>query len=142
MDGEGSFLIALNKNKSRPSFNCYIQVKLREDDVQVLEEIYHTLRCGHLYYYNYAKARRAGERSSDQIAWICYRSSDLVHVVIPVLDQFGLRSKKCRDYEIWREAVLSKYEGKHTARKMLRLKRELEYTRRNHRLALSGSRDF
>ena len=135
IDGEGSFLIGFNKGSS--SFSCYIQIKLREDDASVLEEkINYVLHCGRLYHIDYAKARASGERASDQVAWLCYSTGDLANIVIPLLDEFGLRSKKQRDYEIWREAVLLKYESKHSVRQMLRLKRELELTRRNRRFPL------
>lgn len=133
VDGEGSFL--LNRNKSTKIMSPVFQIKQRIDDQAIVGEIHYILRCGRMHLFVYRKARREGGKDADQVGLHICRIFDLIHILIPLLDRYPLRSKKRADYEIWRRAVLMIYRNNHASREqindeLLALKEQLESGRR------------
>lgn len=101
VDGEGCFEI-----QNRPHPGCRtgyesrvrLAIQLRADDHAVLEEIHRTLRIGHLY-----PTEQKGHNPT--VKWQVADNSACYFVLIPLFDQYPLKSKKHRDYLIWKEAV-------------------------------------
>jgi hypothetical protein len=44
------------------------------------------------------------------VQWRCAAANDLAEVIVPIFDRYPLRTGKFREYKIWRQAVLRKYE--------------------------------
>lgn len=111
VDGEGCFgIYCYRKGKIRSfdpgvlSFEFAIQ--LREDDRQVLEDIRTFLGCGTVGRNSKERARKCGlTNARDQVSFKCRRVEDLVGKVVPQFNQFPLRSKKARDFAIWKKAL-------------------------------------
>jgi hypothetical protein len=95
VDGEGCFMIDRFNNA------CWFQLWLRDDDVAIVEEIRDRLGFGRIHR---SAAKTAGSNSKPRIAWYVSRQADTQRLV-EVFDQFPLRAKKARDFEIWKEAV-------------------------------------
>ena len=101
IDGEGSFNISRHAGNYQPRFS----VKLRDDDSQIIIDIHEflgegtvrkTKTCPTTSKYYTPNVR--GQFRLDVIG------ADNVKLVY-ILDQFPLRTKKLRDYIIWKEAV-------------------------------------
>lgn len=92
-DGEGCFYIGQNL--------CSFTIKLRDDDAQLIEDVREQLggigRVSH--------TRNDGGTRRPQVRWDVNRKAELVWLT-RLFDAFPLRSKKARDYAIWREAVI------------------------------------
>jgi LAGLIDADG endonuclease len=97
-DGEGCFSIATN--------HCAFVVKMRADDRPLLERIRSEVGSPG----RFANAKGLGETQKPQVSWIISRKAELLWLT-EVFDAFPLWSKKARDYEIWREAVIAWYSG-------------------------------
>jgi len=102
VDGEGCFHARghIRKSDNAKCLVVYFSVKLRADDRPILEAIRGTLGIGHIYEY--------GEKLSKhpQADYRVHHREELAGVIIPHFDRYPLRSKKGRDYQIWREIVL------------------------------------
>ena|SRR5271166_2558175 len=95
-DGEGSFTIMSKNGISSPRFS----LTLRADDTAILAEL---CRC---FGGTICTRTRAGTTSNPQSQWYVGSKKDLRRL-IAYFDDFPLRSKKARDYAIWREAVVA-----------------------------------
>src|SRR3989338_6738384 len=123
IDGEGSFSICINKQKTtrngieiRPGF----AIELRADDREILERIMVTIGCGKIYdcsYERYGWFPHAKYRISS------YRL--LVEYLIPFLDKHPLQAKKAVVYRLWRQVVLMVYQKEHITKKRIRKIREM-----------------
>ncbi|MGB8643957.1 MAG: LAGLIDADG family homing endonuclease [Anaerolineae bacterium] len=135
VDGEGSFLIAHNKPTPtrQGHFWPYLQLKFRMDDLPILEEIQATLHCGKLNKFSYGFARNRGGKDADQYGLYFQGNSNLMHIIIPLLDQFPLKTKKKNDYAIWRECVCfihQQQSGSKNSEVLLSFKQRMEDARR------------
>lgn len=98
VDGEGSFQIQ-NKRRLKGGYMPTFSLVLRDDDVDVILAIQETLGFGLI------SARKfTGPGSHDGIGWHVYSKYDLLRLVA-FFDEYPLRSKKVRDFAVWREAV-------------------------------------
>src|SRR5690348_2560353 len=88
-DGEGCFTII--KNGSR--FGCKFEISLRDDDLQILEEIRDYLGVGVIYF-----------RPKPQATYRVHRKQDCA-VIQDFFHNFPLRAKKAEDFIIWSKAV-------------------------------------
>jgi hypothetical protein len=105
IDGEGNFSIQSHK---RGDYCPRFRIALRIDDEKTLLEL-----CN--FYGGYLGKSPSRDMYSSttgkkyackpQITWEVSKKSDLEKLV-KYLDTFPLRTKKARDYAIWREAVL------------------------------------
>jgi LAGLIDADG endonuclease len=95
-DGEGCFHIAAT---GYPSF----VIKMRADDRPLLERV--QTECGGIGSISRVATDGHGARKP-QVLWRVQRKRELVWLT-EVFDAFPLWSKKARDYEIWRDAVVA-----------------------------------
>jgi hypothetical protein len=95
-DGEGCFTLNGTAVHVHPGFH----IGLRGDDGGLIEEIYTQLGFGCVYHEKHD--RPDGKRR--QSRWAARTKSDCA-ALVEIFDRYPLRSKKARDYMIWREAV-------------------------------------
>lgn len=108
VDGEGYF----QASKKKPNgYQIDFVLDLREDDHGVLEEIQRMLRCGYLYRVSKQYDRLKSNRlSSDHAKLMIRKHRDIEEIVIPIFDRYPLKTKKQKDYRLWRE-IFYKYKG-------------------------------
>ena len=100
-DGEASFGISARKN---PRYNGGVHylpscsIGLRDDDGPLLLRVQEAFG-GNIHYH----AGRVNMQNP-VVRWTCARKDELQGLV-EYFDRFPLRSKKARDYTIWRDAV-------------------------------------
>jgi hypothetical protein len=97
IDGEGCFRVHCEKRGTY--YACHFTLKLRDDDTPILERIVTDTGIGHLK----VDANRSGN-SKPCMVWVVQSRAECLKLVT-LLDEYPLRSKKARDYAIWREAV-------------------------------------
>lgn len=100
--GDGSFNITPTANNT---FRCELAIKLRDDDLSTLMEIQERLGIGTI-----ARMRSCpGQHGTVQ--WrVCGIDDNLR--LIEIFDLHPVRSKKQKDYEIWRLGVLEISKGR------------------------------
>ena len=96
VDGEGCFLI--HRVGSRWHSAVFV-LNMRADDRPMLEEIRNTLGCGAIYR---RPRRQIGHATC---AFQVGRKKDML-ALVRLFDRYPLRSRKRRDYEVWRTFVL------------------------------------
>jgi hypothetical protein len=89
--GEGHLLLSRK--------DCRVAVRVREDDRPLLEALAAITGLGSIY------LSRAYGSSQPSAAWVI-RRRDQLKPAVEVLDHAGLRGRKLREYEVWREAAL------------------------------------
>jgi len=80
---------------------------MRLDEFRGIQMIRDTLHCGSIF----IRTRR--DKSNPQAELKILAISEIVNIVIPILDKYPLRMKKQRDYKIWREAAMLIHMGGH-----------------------------
>jgi hypothetical protein len=107
-DGEAAFTFS----RSNGSFGLYFSIKQREDNRQIIEDIYQYFnQVGNLYR---GKGALPTERSGHTQPYIYYRVNKIqeLRVIIDHFDKYPLQSKKKFEaYNLWREMVLHKIEN-------------------------------
>jgi hypothetical protein len=98
LDGEGCFFIT-RQNRRGSSWRCAACIALRDDDRPVLEEIVRRTGLGSVVNQG---GRQLPRRPLAR--WETIRKQDAI-ALASLLDRTRLRSKKARDYVVWREAV-------------------------------------
>ena len=98
-DGEGSFGIS----QPRKSYICKFHISLRLDDADILHECQHRLELGNVGLVKREKLRSPNEKPCAR--WEVGGKIPCLRLV-QIFDEFPLRAKKRRDFEIWREAVI------------------------------------
>ncbi len=106
IDGEGCFIIARNTDKRRKGaayvrYACRMQVRLREDDADVVMEMRDRTGLGTVAF---LQAHPSQWDRKPQVVWNVISRADCL-ALVDLLDRYPLRAKKARDYAIWREAV-------------------------------------
>jgi len=107
VDGEGSFNVGYHipRGGKTTLFVTHLAIELRSDDLEILEEIKKYFGCGQPISF------REFKNSSCQTARLqFFRSDEIVNSIIPHFDRYPLRAKKRRDYLIFREASLLRYQ--------------------------------
>ncbi len=103
-DGEGNFHLGTHNSSNRSQVCVLFQLRLRADDFVIVRLIQSYFNCGQ---FNYCKGGGGGK----PIASLAIAGSTAARrALIPHFDRFPLRSKKARDYEIWKCGVLFAYE--------------------------------
>lgn len=110
-DGEGSFNLYAVTDASdgrRESLRAAFRLAQRADDTATLQRMQSFWRCGTLHYTSNvrSKIRNAKPVRTFSVSAI----SDLVSVVLPHFETFPLRSKKQRDFTLWKQGVLMVWE--------------------------------
>ena len=99
-DGEGCFYAGIRYPKGAHKtvrVEPHFYIKLRGDDLPVLEEVKQTFGCGAIYYQN--------EKRENHSA--CYRFEinalrDIKEKLIPFFEKYPLHSKKQREFELFK----------------------------------------
>ncbi len=97
-DGEGTFTI--DRHHGSETGWCYaprFTLVLRDDDSSILFECKEKTGLGNLR----AASHKIGQ---PQLMWTVNNKSDVMSLV-RIFDRYPLRSKKARDFTIWRQAV-------------------------------------
>jgi len=127
-DGEGYFSISAD-SRSQGIF-CRFGIKLRADDLAVLEMIRDTLGVGRINHASSLSLNKQGEKANDCKRYAIDRIGDMIHVIIPLFERYPLRAKKQRDFVIWAKAARLIHAKMHSTpeghEEILRLKQELE----------------
>src|SRR3989344_1215261 len=109
-DGEGCFYVGTRPvsitHNSRVEMHFFI--KLREDELPLLEKVQKFFDCGGIYY---QKEYRVNQRN-------CYRfgvtaQKDLQEKVIPFFDGYPLQSQKIKNYLLFRQIGLMVKNNEH-----------------------------
>jgi hypothetical protein len=108
VDGEGCFTITKHGNKGK--FHVRFSIRLRADDIEILNICKNIMRIGNIYMSKAEKNNLSNNPFADYII------SDVAECMklIDVLDVHSLRAKKKLDYLIWRDAVM--YRAKNMGR--------------------------
>lgn len=99
-DGEGCFYVGIRyPSETHKTFRVepHFYIKLRGDDLPLLEEVQESFGCGAIYYQN--------EKRKNHSA--CYRFEvntlrDLRERLIPFFEKHPLHSKKRKDFELFK----------------------------------------
>ncbi len=103
-DGEGCFYIGKLKNRhGNPAYNCAFFVKMRADDAPFLEHLSVMTGLGGIY--EQGSTTADGHDRKPQVCWKIQTKTDCLALTM-IFDRYKLWSKKQRDYEIWRKAVM------------------------------------
>lgn len=116
-DGEGCFGLSIRK---RPisikngtfyfSKDIVFQIALRDDDREIIEKIHDNLKCGKISYSVPRNKWKLKEYISHGMVQFRVASiKEIANIIIPIFDKYPLLTKKRRDYDIWRKAVLFCY---------------------------------
>lgn len=102
IDGEGCFRIQENKSRIHgpTTYATSFALKLRDDDEPILREIIAHTGIGRFAY----DLSRSG-KSHPCAVWHVDSQQDCA-LLVELLDQHPLRTRKARDYAVWREAVV------------------------------------
>lgn len=100
-DGEGSFSVYLNPpNKKHGSINyrvqCRYYIKMREDDLPLLEKVQRFWGCGKNYF---QKEYRKNQR--DNYRFEIFNYQQLKDIVVPFFQKHPLESKRIKDFELF-----------------------------------------
>ncbi len=102
IDGEGSFYISRKNNKSKPcgSYDNIFALALRADDVDILNVIKDKLGFGDIYYKEFPNPNSKPQ--------FCYKVSNIRDCckLVEIVDKYGLRTKKNKDYVVWKDCLL------------------------------------
>jgi len=104
-DAEGCFLLSLVKSSNHFQGQRAVaafQIGLRDDDRAILDKIQERWGVGKIYTHNSNKKNTNANPSATLIVKI---TCELINVIIPHFELFPLRSKKSRDFIIWRQGV-------------------------------------
>lgn len=111
-DGEGCFFAGVYPKKGTSGNPLYayrvdFQFGQRVDDESILLEIQSFLQCGYVFRVPPPKHSRAGwpRNAQLQARFRVNRIDELHGIIIPTFERWPLRSKKRRDFEIWKECV-------------------------------------
>lgn len=107
-DGEGCIVAMTRPCTGRPQyseFRLQVRVQIREDDASVTDYIHRTIGCGR------TAKHRAGISTTTRasVSWYCETIQDLAEVIVPLFDDFPLRTKKAKEFAIWRQLVMRRY---------------------------------
>ncbi len=105
-DGEGS-IVAWHRIRTRgkpyAEFRLGLQIMLRDDDADVLHYVHEHLGGGLL-----AGHHNTGP-TNPTLVWKLEDIKQLAEQMVPLFDRYPLRSKKQREYQVWRPLVIERY---------------------------------
>jgi hypothetical protein len=107
-DGEGCFYIGRICNRSTGveyvNYRVAFTLAIRDDDRPILEQIQENIGTGRL---GTRKPRNVGTfKSVAPMATLEVGTKAGARVLVDLFDRYPLRSKKARDFAIWREALI------------------------------------
>jgi hypothetical protein len=104
-DGDGHFAIRHEQRKDKRYTNIHIgiQIKLREDDEQVINYIMKNLNVGN------KQKIKSYKTSRPSVAFCVFKINDLAEIFIPLFNKYKLQSKKKKEFQTWEKIVKEKY---------------------------------
>ncbi len=104
-DGEGSFTVYIRpsdkKHKAKNyRVECHYYIKLREDDLPVLEKVNQFFPCGRI---SFQKDNRPNHR--DNYRFEVSNLKGLREIIIPFFKQHPLQSKRIKDFNLFCKIV-------------------------------------
>lgn len=126
-DGEGCFNVGIRYPKGpfkTIRVEPHFYIKLRGDNLPLLEEVKKTLKCGAIYYQNEKRPNHSA----------CYRYEvdnirDQKEILIPFFKKYPLLGVKRKDYLLFKQIVELVYQKKHkdlkVIQKIIRLKEKM-----------------
>ncbi len=103
-DGEGCFAIKFRRDKKQNKLDKKIKeyfywgaefaIVLRNDEINILEQIKHTLDCGSIV-----------KQGEGELRYTVQNPKDLLQKIIPFYERNRLRAKKYFDFLLWKKAV-------------------------------------
>lgn len=100
IDGEGCFFIRTGQQR----YSCRFALRLRNDDAPLLALIHETTGLGSVYWAWRRAPHADGSPRNSTASWDIQKKAEC-RALIALLDDFPLRSKKARDFAVWRKAV-------------------------------------
>lgn len=102
-DGEGCLYTSTCKTKYGIGRRIGLQISCRIDDFEILKAIQETLNVGKFWI-------SPPRNNANAVAhWRCEDAKSLGEIILPLLDTYPLRSKKRREYELWRGLAVEQY---------------------------------
>lgn len=132
-DGEGCFTIYVRRDKQQKKgrtlyyfyWRAAFVINLRGDDQNVLKDIQKFFNgCGNFAVSNLKSSRLLHDYG--QAHWQVTSITDLVKTVIPHFERYPLRTKKAKEFILWKAAALIMYEAR----------------KRTHQIPTSGEKGF
>ena len=107
-DGEAAFTYS----RSGGTFSLYFSIKQREDNRQIIEEIYQYFNCiGNLYQGKEALPTKNSGFTKPYVYYRVTRAYEL-KLIIDHFDKYPLQSRKKQEaYQTWRQMVVHKLEN-------------------------------
>src|SRR5260370_19315153 len=106
------------KDNDFKSVQFTFQIGLHKDEIEVLEYIMNTLKCGHI------------SKSKDKVNYFINDLKSLIHIIIPIFDYVNLNSSKYHHYMVFREGVLMTLNKEHFSKdgkiKIINYKKQME----------------
>jgi len=96
-----------NKSQVRASMLFLFKVQLRTDDVEILRLIHRTLKVGRV------EENLKNGTANPMARFVVNKIGELQSVIIPLFEQFPLRTRKARDFELFKRLVHLKAEFFH-----------------------------
>lgn len=112
VDGEGCFCVSISKHKTlkrRQEVRLIFEIEVREDDLDILQQIQERIGCGNIYHLPYKRYEKWRPHVKLKVSNI----KDIVHILIPFFDAHPLRAKKRKSYQIFRQIAFMVAEKKH-----------------------------
>ncbi|MDD5427889.1 MAG: LAGLIDADG family homing endonuclease [Candidatus Omnitrophica bacterium] len=107
-DGEAAFTYS----RARGSFNIYFGIKQREDNQQIIDDLWEYFGYAGAVYRNKESASTKNSGFTNASAYFRVSRIDELAVIISHFDKYPLQSqKKSEAYKIWREMVIHKLEN-------------------------------
>ena len=122
-DGEGSFTAYIRPPKKEHGsknyrIECHYYIKLREDDVALLRNVYHFLGVGRVVF-----QRENRPNHHHMYRYEVTNLNDISRVIIPFFRKHILRSKRIHDFDLFCKIVYSVLRKDHqTSRGLRRIK--------------------
>lgn len=108
VDGDGYFQATFRSNGTGRSGlkHAKFGISLRSDDSGILKQIREFLGCGKIYHVKANENPTPGfENSKGQTKLEVDHLTDLTNIVIPLFEKHPLRSKKAKDFDVWKRLV-------------------------------------
>jgi len=104
VDGEGCFYAYRRVRGNGQTFEVGLKVSVVES-MDFVNQIMNQIGCGATALCSNEKARQRGRMHNDYVRWRVRDRKSLTKIIIPLFDEFPLRTKKINDYFAWRKII-------------------------------------
>jgi len=105
-DGEGSIVVFTRPCSGRAQYSelrLGVRIQIRDDDASTIEYLWDKVGCGTI-----SRQNRIGS-TMPSIAWRCEKVQDLMEIIVPIFDAYPLRTKKGKEFALFRPLVVQRY---------------------------------